>query len=371
MAGVLLKEVSKRYGGTGAIDRVTLEIPDRQLTVLVGPSGCGKTTVLRLIAGLEEATSGQIYIGDRLVNGVAPRDRNIAMVFQSYALYPHMTVYENLAFGLKLRALDRREIDRRVRETAELLGLAALLDRKPAALSGGERQRVAMGRAMVRKPDLFLFDEPLSNLDAQLRLRMRSEIKQIHARLSTTMIYVTHDQTEAMTLGDRIVVMNRGAVVQEGRPMELYRSPRSLFVAGFIGSPAMNFLEVRVIEAAGEYRLEAKGLDLRLPRAKFSFLSAWQGRMLKLGVRPEHLRPVPEGNRAPITGEVRLLEPLGAETLVHADVGGQWITAACAPRSAPPSGGCAGFAVDPDELHLFDPESETAVRGSARLSPEE
>src|SRR5262245_16749134 len=245
MAGVLLKQVSKVFAKTVAVENIDLDVADRQFLVLVGPSGCGKTTVLRLIAGLEEPTSGDIYIDGRRVNDVAPKDRNIAMVFQNYALYPHMNVYKNLAIGLKLRKFAKDEIDRRVREAADILGLNELLERKPAALSGGERQRVAMGRAIVRKPDLFLFDEPLSNLDAKLRIKMRAEIKQLHARLQITVIYVTHDQVEAMTLADQIVVMNRGVIMQRGAPLEVYSQPKNIFVAGFIGAPSMNFLKVR------------------------------------------------------------------------------------------------------------------------------
>ncbi len=248
MAGLELKEVTKKFGKTMAVDRIDLDVKDKEFLVLVGPSGCGKTTTLRMVAGLEEVTEGEIYIGERKVNDVPPKDRDIAMVFQNYALYPHMNVYKNMAFGLKLRNLPREEIDRRVNDGARILGIEELLGRKPRELSGGQRQRVAMGRAIVRKPQVFLFDEPLSNLDAKLRVQMRGELAKLHERLETTIIYVTHDQIEAMTLANRIAVMDNGLIMQLGSPLEVYNNPRNLFVAGFIGSPAMNFLDVHVGE---------------------------------------------------------------------------------------------------------------------------
>ena len=362
MAGVLLKQISKEFAKTAAVRDVDLEVSDRQFLVLVGPSGCGKTTVLRLIAGLEQPTRGEIFIADRRVNDVAPKDRNIAMVFQNYALYPHMNVYKNLAIGLKLRKFAKQEIDRRVREAAEILGLTEYLERKPAALSGGERQRVAMGRAIVRKPDLFLFDEPLSNLDAKLRIKMRAEIKQLHARLATTVIYVTHDQVEAMTLADQIVVMNRGVIMQRGAPLDVYNQPKNIFVAGFIGAPSMNFFKVRPRRVDGALVLTAEGLHLAVPEAKSNVLGQWIDRDVILGARPEHLIVSALG-REPhgFEGMVEVLEPLGAQTLVHARVGQQTFIVLCDPAEAPAINRKACFTVSADKCHLFDPASETAL----------
>jgi multiple sugar transport system ATP-binding protein len=364
VAGVALKEIGKTFGRTPAVRNVTLEIADKKFVVLVGPSGCGKTTVLRLVAGLEQVTTGEIYIGGRRVNDVAPKDRNVAMVFQNYALYPHMDVYKNLAVGLQLRKLPAREIDARVREAAAMLGLGDLLDRKPAALSGGERQRVAMGRAIVRKPDLFLFDEPLSNLDAKLRIRMRAEIKQLHARLQTTVIYVTHDQTEAMTLADEIVIMNRGAVMQRGAPLEVFNNPKNLFVAGFMGAPSMNFARVRVAGAEGALRLTADGIELPLPADRFRFLSSWSRGELVLGVRPEHILPKQGGSQetgGAIEGVVELYEHLGTQTLIHLAVGDQKIVALADAARLPPANTRARFSVDPENIRLFDPATEAAL----------
>jgi len=256
MANVILRSVTKRIEGHLIVSNFNLDIPDREFYVLVGPSGCGKSTTLRMIAGLEEVTSGEIWIGNQLVNGVPPKDRDIAMVFQNYALYPHMTAYDNMAFGLKLRGYKKKEIDSRVRESAEILNLTHLLERKPKELSGGQRQRVAVGRAIVRKPKVFLFDEPLSNLDAKLRVQMRTELSKLHDRLQTTMIYVTHDQVEAMTMGDRICVMNNGMIMQVDKPLEIYNKPVNKFVASFIGSPPMNFMDVQVMRRSGHYVLE-------------------------------------------------------------------------------------------------------------------
>ena len=363
MARVLLKQVSKQFAKTAAVNNVDLEVADRQFLVLVGPSGCGKTTVLRLIAGLEQPTSGDIYIGDRRVNEVAPKDRNIAMVFQNYALYPHMNVYKNLAIGLKLRKFAKNEIDRRVREAADILGLTEYLDRKPAALSGGERQRVAMGRAIVRKPDLFLFDEPLSNLDAKLRIKMRAEIKQLHARLETTVIYVTHDQVEAMTLADQIVVMNRGVIMQRGAPLEVYNHPQNLFVAGFIGAPSMNFFNVRPGNLDGKIHLTAEGITLAIAEPSTTTLQAWMNRELILGVRPEYLiLTEPGARRHSIEGVVQVLEPLGAQTLVHVLSGKQNFVALCDPAEAPAVDQKACFAIAADKFHLFDPTTEAALQ---------
>src|SRR2546421_10886763 len=289
MARVLLKDLNKSYDGTHAVKDVSLEIEDREFVVLVGPSGCGKTTTLRMVAGLEEISSGEISIDGRVVNDLAPMDRDIAMVFQNYALYPHMSVYDNMAFGLKMRKFEKAEIAKRVKEAADILGIGNLLARKPRQLSGGQRQRVALGRAIVRHPRVFLFDEPLSNLDAKLRVQMRVELKKLHLRLGTTAIYVTHDQVEAMTLGDRVVVMKDGVVQQVGEPLELYNTPANKFVAGFIGSPAMNFANVTVTEANGSLLAENSGLRIKLPAETAQRLRGHVGREITLGVRPEDL----------------------------------------------------------------------------------
>jgi multiple sugar transport system ATP-binding protein len=365
MARVLLKGVTKAFGKTLAVDNIDLDVPDKQFVVLVGPSGCGKTTALRLVAGLEELTTGEIYVGERLVNDVSPKDRNIAMVFQNYALYPHMDVYKNMAIGLKLRKFEKNEINQRVREAAAMLGLTLLLERKPAALSGGERQRVAMGRAIVRKPDLFLFDEPLSNLDAKLRIRMRAEIKQLHARLETTVIYVTHDQVEAMTLADQIVVMNKGAIMQKGPPLDVYRQPRNLFVASFIGAPSMNFLKVKICKTDSGLRLKADGIDLPLPDGKLRSVREWLDRELILGVRPEELSLAgaegPGLGQGSVEGTVEVLEPLGSETIVHLRAGSQEVVAVCAPEKSLPAQSKARLLTAVEKAHLFDPQSESAI----------
>jgi ABC-type sugar transport system ATPase subunit len=317
MARVALNHVTKEFhGGTRALDDLSLEIPDGEFLILVGPSGCGKTTALRLIAGLEKATSGTITIGDTTVNGVSPRDRDIAMVFQNYALYPHMTVYRNLGFGLRERRTPRREVDRRVREISAVLGLDDLLKRRPAQLSGGQRQRVAMGRALVREPKVFLLDEPLSNLDAKLRVQMRAELKRLHAKLGITTIYVTHDQIEAMTLADRIVVMSAGQALQIGTPQEVFSRPANLFVAGFIGSPAMNLLRGRA-SARGSADTEITAGELRFARPGVP-----AGDVI-VGIRPECLAPAPaDAAGAALELEVDLVEPLGEQALVHGTVAG-------------------------------------------------
>src|SRR5213080_984405 len=289
MAQVVLKDLNKKYDEVHAVKDVNLTIRDKEFMVLVGPSGCGKTTTLRMVAGLEEITSGEIAIGDRIVNDLPPKDRDIAMVFQNYALYPHMSVYDNMAFGLKMRKFPKAEIQKRVQDAAEILGIQELLKRKPRQLSGGQRQRVAVGRAIVRHPQVFLFDEPLSNLDAKLRVQMRVELKRLHDRLETTAIYVTHDQAEAMTLGDRVVVMRDGMVHQEGAPLELYQHPANRFVAGFIGSPAMNFIPVTITESNGSLRAESSGLNIRLPDETAQRLRGHVNREVTLGVRPEDL----------------------------------------------------------------------------------
>ncbi len=351
MARVVLQQVSKTYpGGVEAVQPMDLDIAHGEFTVLVGPSGCGKSTTLRMIAGLEDATGGTITIGDRVVNDVEPRDRNIAMVFQSYALYPHMTVRDNMAFGLKMRRIPRDETVRRVQDAAAMLGIAELLDRKPRALSGGQRQRVALGRALVRDPDVFLFDEPLSNLDAKMRVQMRTEIARIHHRLGATMIYVTHDQTEAMTLGQRIVVMKDGVVHQVAPPLELYERPVNSFVAGFIGSPAMNFLPGRLVQKDGLAFLPAgEPAPLPLP-AGFAPPAATLDRDLVLGVRPEH---VSAGAEAGFPSPVQVVESLGSETLLYFDVAGRPFVVRAPARTAPPIGQPLQLALKPGHIHLF------------------
>src|ERR671935_1175145 len=318
MAQVALRNIVKTFDRTPAVQGINLDIADREFIVLVGPSGCGKSTTLRMIAGLEEATSGEIYIGDQLVNDVPPKDRDIAMVFQNYALYPHMTVFENMSFGLRLKKFPKPEIKERVQIAARILDITDLLDRRPKQLSGGQRQRVAMGRAIVRNPKVFLFDEPLSNLDAKLRVQMRTEIKRVHQKVRTTTVYVTHDQVEAMTLADRVVVMNRGRIEQIGPPNELYHAPRTRFVAGFIGSPAMNFLPCRLEEANGALRVRlSQDIALPVPPTRAERYRAHVGRDgLTFGLRPEHL-PEDRGNSGAHAGAIdaviEVAEPLGME----------------------------------------------------------
>ena len=325
MADVVLKDVDKRYDKNTVVRNVNLDIKDREFVVLVGPSGCGKSTTLRMIAGLEEVTSGEIHIDGKRVNDVPPKDRDIAMVFQNYALYPHMTVYENMAFGLKLRKYPRSEIEARVNETAGILGIGHLMSRKPKALSGGERQRVAVGRAIVRKPKVFLFDEPLSNLDAKLRVQMRTEISKLHNRLDATIVYVTHDQVEAMTMGDRIAVMKDGEVQQVAAPLELYEKPANRFVAGFIGSPGMNFLEGKVVFDNGHAEFDEGGVRLPIPDGMRDALAPWRDREVTFGIRPEDITSVDtkkdweEARR--IMATVEVVEPMGSETYLYMTTG--------------------------------------------------
>jgi multiple sugar transport system ATP-binding protein len=375
MAAIVLSGVTKAFpGGAVAVAALDLEVDDGEFLVLVGPSGSGKTTVLRMVGGLEDATAGEIRIGGRDVTGLAPRDRDIAMVFQTYALYPHMTVADNMAFGLKLRKTPKDEIRRRVEETAALLGLSDLLDRKPRALSGGQRQRVAMGRAIVREPAAFLMDEPLSNLDAKLRVQMRAEITRLHQRLGTTTLYVTHDQTEAITMADRVAVMRDGKLQQLDAPSALYDDPVNLFVAGFIGSPAMNIVTAtlssadgRVTASFGEHRLAVPESVLeRRPGAR-PVVAA--GGEVAIGIRPEDIE---DAEFVPATGPDELLdvtvdlaEPLGAETIVHFDaVPGVPFTARLSPRTTVRAGRRAKLAVDVERLHLFDPVSGNSLRGA-------
>jgi len=367
MARVKLEGLRKVYeNGFVAVHDASFEIADGEFVVLVGPSGCGKSTTLRMIAGLESVSAGSVWIGERVVNDVAPKDRDIAMVFQNYALYPHMTVRENLAFALKLRKLPREDVRGRVQHAAGMLELEPILDRRPAQLSGGQRQRVAVGRAIVREPAVFLFDEPLSNLDAKLRVQMRREISALHHRLGATMVYVTHDQTEAMTMGDRIVVMNAGHVQQIGTPMELYDAPANLFVAGFIGSPAMNFVRATV-EPGDVPRLVAGGfLDFPLPPRAASALSAFVGNPVVLGIRPEavHVRGGPVRAELPAAAQARLelVEPLGNETLLALRAGAdQALVARVPPQPLPPTGATLELELDATRMHFFDPSSEKAI----------
>ena len=359
MADVRLTGVRKRFGATEVLKGIDLEIADGEFVVFVGPSGCGKSTLLRTIAGLEEADGGEIAIGGRAVDDLSPSERGIAMVFQSYALYPHMNVYENMAFGLKLAKMDKAEIERRVRAAAETLNISDYLERKPRALSGGQRQRVAIGRAIVREPEVFLLDEPLSNLDAALRVRMRYEFAALHERLKTTMIYVTHDQVEAMTLADRIVVLNAGVVEQVGRPMELYERPRNLFVAEFIGSPKMNLLPVEIIEAsaAGATGRRAAGETVRVAVAADR---AAPGDRASLGVRPEHLTLSGEGDA--VSGRVTFVETLGHATYAYLDANGTALTVQLPGDARPAAGETLKLVVPAGQAHLFDADGEAFAR---------
>jgi multiple sugar transport system ATP-binding protein len=362
MAQVVLKDLGKKFDEVVAVRDVNLTIKDQEFVVLVGPSGCGKSTTLRMIAGLEEISSGEIYIGERLVNDLPPKDRDIAMVFQNYALYPHMTVYDNMAFGLKMRKFPKPEIDKRVREAAQMLGIQDLLSRKPRQLSGGQRQRVAVGRAIVRHPQVFLFDEPLSNLDAKLRVQMRVELKRLHERLETTAIYVTHDQVEAMTLGDRVVVMKDGLVQQVGDPLGVYSKPRNRFVAGFIGSPAMNFVDCTVT-ANGELAVESPGLRVSVPPAQKAALERHKGKSVILGVRPEDIREAtpsdPPSYR--LDAVVEVVEPLGNEILLDVRVGKNPLVARVPPTSRVKIHEQVPLALNAERLHFFDTQTEQAI----------
>ncbi len=367
MAGVLLKNLSKRFGSVVAVDDLDLEIQDKEFLVLVGPSGCGKTTALRCLAGLEEVTSGEIYIGDRLVNDVSPKDRDIAMVFQNYALYPHMNVYDNMAFGLKLRKFPKPEIDRRVKEAAEMLGMGALLNRKPRALSGGQRQRVARGRASVREPKVFLMDEPLSNLDAKLRVQTRAELIKLHRRLGITTIYVTHDQMEAMTMGDRIAVLHEGKMQQVDTPLALFNHPANLFVAGFIGSPAMNFLEATLETRDGDLWVNADPLVLRVPEAQAAKVQARVGQKVIFGVRPDDIYdrslnpPVAISEGAIGTVTVDVTEPLGSTVFAYLTAGKHSLVADLDAETKAKDGEPLEVVFDMTKAHLFDPQTEVVL----------
>jgi multiple sugar transport system ATP-binding protein len=363
MAQVVMRKLTKAYDDVRAVEDVNLSIRDKEFLVLVGPSGCGKTTTLRMVAGLETVTSGEILIGDKIVNQLAPMDRDIAMVFQNYALYPHMSVYDNMAFGLKMRKFARADIAKRVKEAAEILGIEDYLQRKPRQLSGGQRQRVALGRAIVRHPQVFLFDEPLSNLDAKLRVQMRVELKKLHNRLGTTAIYVTHDQVEAMTLGDRVVVMKDGRVQQVGEPLELYNAPANRFVAGFIGSPAMNFVRVVVAQNNRAIWLTNSDFRIKLPVHAAARLRRYANTEVSLGIRPEDLR-LDAGNEAGDLGFdaiVEVVEQLGSETLLDVKAGPSSMVAAVAPTSRIKIGDRVRLAANPERLHLFDPATDVAI----------
>ncbi len=366
MAGVVYEHVTKQFGDVKAVNDLTLDIQDKEFLVLVGPSGCGKTTALRLLAGLEEISAGTIFIGDRVVNDVAPKDRDIAMVFQSYALYPHMSVYDNMAFGLRLRKTPKADIDRRVKEAADILGIGQLLTRKPKQLSGGQRQRVALGRAIVREPKVFLMDEPLSNLDAKLRVQTRAEISKLHQRLETTFIYVTHDQTEAMTMGSRIAVMKDGILQQLDTPQNLYDRPTNTFVAGFIGSPAMNFFDATVGGSREEAWLDTGAFRLPVPGDRREKLARYMGQTVVMGIRPEDIHDrayTPSGtNGAPVQAQVDVMEPLGSEINLYLVSGNKTYVAKVDPRSQARTGKGLEVMMNLDRLHLFDKQSEQAIR---------
>jgi len=361
MATVTFDGVWKKFGEVVAVNDLNLKIEDGEFMVLVGPSGCGKTTSLRMIAGLEEISEGTLSIGDRVVNHVAPKDRDIAMVFQSYALYPHMTVRDNMAFGLKLRKTPKDEIERRVDEAAAMLSCQNLLDRKPRELSGGQRQRVALGRAIVREPAVFLMDEPLSNLDAKLRVQTRAEIARLHQRLGTTTVYVTHDQVEAMTMGQRIAVMSEARLQQVGSPQELYDHPDNRFVAGFIGSPSMNFLEVGVTRDGDKAQLKGDGIDIPLPDRYMAGFSKFKGDKLIAGVRPEHLDVEVDPPSGKLEGNADVVEYLGNEELIHLTVGGHDIVALIGSEHHVKPGDDLTLNISLDKVHLFDPETTLAL----------
>lgn len=365
MAHVSLQNVVKSYGNKFKVVKgINLEIKDKEFVVLIGPSGCGKTTTLRMIAGLETISSGEISIGDTVVNDLPARERDIAMVFQNYSLYPHLTVFENIAFGLRVRKHKKDDIEQRVAKAASILGIEDYLQRKPKELSGGQRQRVAMGRAIVRDPQVFLFDEPLSNLDAKLRTQMRTEIKRIHQSVHATTIYVTHDQVEAMTLADRIVMMNHGEIEQIGTPDDLYHRPASRFVAGFIGSPQMNFFEGTLVSAQGGLGVDlGAGILLKIPQASQSRYEAHVNKKVVFGIRPENLELVPQaqGSSSTIVAELEVIEPLGADTLVYFRLGGALSCVRVEPNTALKAGEIVHFAPDMSKMHLFDAETGVTI----------
>ena len=366
MASVTYEHVTKRFGDVVAVNDLDIKVEDKEFLVLLGPSGCGKTTTLRLLAGLEEPTEGNIYIGERVVNDVPPKDRDIAMVFQSYALYPHMSVYDNMAFGLKLRKTPKAEIVRRVKEAAGILGIEELLDRKPRQLSGGQRQRVAVGRAIVREPQVFLMDEPLSNLDAKLRVHARAELSKLHQRLETTFIYVTHDQMEAMTMATRIAVQKDGVLQQLGTPQELYTSPDNLFVAGFIGSPAMNFFEASLVGSGEEMYIDAKSFRVEVPLERASRLKEYLGREVIFGIRPEDIHDpefCPPNIRAGrVKAKVDVTELMGNEVFLYLLTDSKSFIARVDPRTRARVGDEVEARLNMDNIRLFDPQTERAIR---------
>ena len=367
MASVTYEHVYKRWGDVVAVNDLTLEIADKEFMVFVGPSGCGKSTSLRLLAGLEEITEGNIKIGDRVVNDVPPKDRDIAMVFQSYALYPHMSVYDNMAFGLKLRKVPKQEIDKKVKEAADLLGISTLLDRKPKALSGGQRQRVAVGRAIVRNPQVFLLDEPLSNLDAKLRVETRANITRLHQQLGTTFIYVTHDQIEAMTMADRIAVLKDGVLQQVDTPGRLYNKPGNIFVAGFIGSPSMNFFDATIVEEqdTGKLFIDGGSFRLEVPPNKIEYLTRHKGQEIIFGIRPEDIHAaeytMPGVIPAPLKAKVDVTELMGNEIFVYGLTGDKSFIARVDPRTRAVPGEEIDLNVNMDNMHAFDPKTELAL----------
>lgn len=366
MSSVTFKNVVKKFGDLTIIKNLNIEVEDKEFLVLVGPSGCGKTTALRLLAGLEEITDGEIIIADRIVNDVAPKDRDIAMVFQSYALYPHLSVYDNLAFGLKLRKTPKVEIIRRVNEAAEILGITDLLQRKPRQLSGGQRQRVAVGRAIVREPKVFLFDEPLSNLDAKLRVQMRAEISKLHQRLQTTFIYVTHDQTEAMTMATRIAVINKGNLLQLDTPQNLYDYPNNLFVAGFIGSPAMNFFPAKLTKSGEKVIVDTDEFKVQIPDAHAASYKGMDGRSIIFGIRPENIHDPefapPNIHGEKVSAKVDVTELMGNETLLYLLSGKNTYVGRVDPRSKLHVGTSTEVVFDMDKFHIFDAETEEAIQ---------
>ncbi len=363
MATVELKEINKMYeGGVHAVKSANITIQDREFVVLVGPSGCGKTTTLRMIAGLEEISSGQLFIDGELVNEKAPKDRDIAMVFQNYALYPHMSVYDNMAFGLKIRKFDKQVIAERVQEAANILEITELLQRKPKALSGGQRQRVAVGRAIVRHPKVFLFDEPLSNLDAKLRVQMRAEISALHTRLQATMIYVTHDQIEAMTMGDKIVIMRGGLIQQIGDPLTLYNKPINRFVAGFIGSPPMNFFQVKIEEQAGAFFANEGSFRLRLGPHHIRYLSPFIGKEMSMGIRPEDFHYEPKATEdVSFLAKIEVIEPLGAETHIFVQTSNHQCVARVPPTIDFSVGDTCRLVPNLERILFFDNETEATI----------
>ncbi|MDI6731677.1 MAG: ABC transporter ATP-binding protein [Candidatus Margulisbacteria bacterium] len=365
MARVLLENINKKFGDVNAVKNVNLEIKDQEFVVLVGPSGCGKTTTLRMVAGLEEITEGKIYIGNRLINDVPPKDRNIAMVFQNYALYPHMKVYDNMAFGLKLRGTAKHEIKKMVGETAQVLGLDNLLDRYPKQLSGGQRQRVALGRAIVRRPEVFLMDEPLSNLDAKLRVQMRAELQRIHKTLKATIIYVTHDQVEAMTLGQRIAVILNGELQQCDEPLKVYSQPSNRFVAGFIGSPPMNFVGGKVTKKDGNYSFESESFSIPVPLEVDGQLAGYVDKEVVFGIRPEDIWDVPSSawiqQKILLESTVDFREIIGSETYLYLKVGRSQLVSRVNGMCNASSGSKFGIVINLNRIHFFDPASQTAI----------